>query len=229
MRKFRLTRWQVLLGVALTVAWWGYVAFAYVSDAPYYVHAPERDPFFGSFVIPSTTDVYILAALWAIPAWLVYWLAVIAIGWSLRNNASARRVLVEIATFAVMIGVAYFVATLFPHEVKTHSWSGTSWMDATQSVPSATVFAATLISEAMIYVAFRILGSLNKAAHAEPIFAQEHSEAPSPASILGRLASLSPLSEDPPPSPAADWKMFRVEEAERRRAAILAKLGHGGI
>jgi hypothetical protein len=138
-RKFILTRWQVLLGVAITVAWWWYMELTGASN-----------------LLPNDLRLFLFIASWPLLAWFIFWLAIIAIRWLRANQVGAARALVELATFAAMIGVAYFVATLFPHEVKTYSYSDPAWVNATHDAPSATVFAAVLIAEVAMYIAWRV-------------------------------------------------------------------------
>jgi hypothetical protein len=100
-RKWRLARWQVLLGAPATIAWW-----AFVGDA--FVHEPNPD-----------VAWYLFGASWAIPAWLLYWAIIVATRWVSAHRPVVVRALVEIAAFAAMISVAMLVTYLFPGR---HFW-----------------------------------------------------------------------------------------------------------
>jgi hypothetical protein len=65
-RRYRLARWRVLLGAALTLAWWSYVGYHFVYDSI------------------ADAAVYLFVASWPLTAWLVYWPSAIAI----RETAS---------------------------------------------------------------------------------------------------------------------------------------------
>ena len=89
-RKWRLAPWQVLLGAAATVAWWGFLTYIPLVE--------------------SVPNHILIAASWPLPAWLVYWLFVIAFRetakWASTSHPKAVRALTEVAAFTAMVGLA---------------------------------------------------------------------------------------------------------------------------
>jgi hypothetical protein len=145
-RKWRLTRWQALLGAAATFAWWGFMGYSIPAADPLW-----KDPLLILFI-----------ASWVIPAWLVYWLFVTAVRRASANIPLVARALAEIAAFAAMIGVAMLVTYLFPER---HFWHGEVSRDAAYS---PLVFAATLVCEVAMYIAARFLYARAPVAVKEP-------------------------------------------------------------
>jgi len=164
-RRWRLARWQVLLGVAATVAWWlflynrlGHFSVAPVDLPP--LHGPWSDDDLRAYsaklyarqLSEAWSDAYL-----ALPAWFVFWLSVIAVRWASANIPLVARALAEIAAFAAMIGVAMLVTYLFPER---HFWHGEVSRDAAYS---PVVFASVLICEVALYIAWRVLNALKPA------------------------------------------------------------------
>jgi hypothetical protein len=164
-RKWRLARWQVLLGAAATVAWWlflynrlGHFSVAPVDLPP--LHGPWSDEDLRAYsaklyarqLSEAWSDAYL-----ALPAWFVFWLFVIAVKWVSAHRPVVVRALVEIAAFAAMLGVAMFVTYLFPER---HFWHGEASDDP---VYSPMVFASVLICEVALYIAWRVLNALKPA------------------------------------------------------------------
>lgn len=163
-RKWRLARWQVLLGIALTVAWWGLIALKYGQDSPSdymdsvdWAHLnglrsegmnAEAKAFEAECYAKHLSEAWAPASL-AAPAWLLYWAIIVAV----RRVPAVARVLVEIAAFAAMLGVAMFVTHLFPSK---HFWHGQASDDP---VYSPMVFASVLICEVALYIAWKIINA----------------------------------------------------------------------
>jgi hypothetical protein len=176
-RKWRLTRWQALLGAAATIAWW-----AFVGDD--FVHEPNPD-----------VAWYLFGASWAIPAWLLYWAIIVATRWVSARRPVVVRALVEIAAFAAMIGVAMLVTYLFPER---HFWHGEVSREFNYS---PLVFAATLISEVGMYISWRVLGAVTQASKPGPCLG---SISIPPAQVIGLPREDKPASESPAGEPPAD-------------------------
>jgi hypothetical protein len=160
-RKWRLARWQVLLGAAATVAWWVYLWVDYKNKrgqaAQFYVNWENTKQAGEQLALDYDIlykDFY-AAALLVIPAWFIFWLFIIAIRWV--NHPKAARALTEVAAFAAMIGVAMLVTYLFPER---HFWHG---QVSNEFNYSPVVFAATLISEGALYIAWKVLNALKPA------------------------------------------------------------------
>jgi hypothetical protein len=127
--------------------------------------------------------IILFVASWVIPAWLVYWLFVIAVRRASANIPLVARALAEIAAFAAMIGVAMLVTYLFPER---HFWHGEVSRDAAYS---PVVFASVLICEVALYIAWKIVNVkqvVGKTASPSPI--ADPSEAKEP-----------PIERTPPP------------------------------
>jgi hypothetical protein len=202
-RKWRLSPWQVLLGAAATVAWWGLLKYGLDHPHPDYhyqeqehlsalwregmdTEAKEYAEQLSKEYSVKLSEAWFAASL-AVPAWLVYWPSVIAISGAARgacaNHPVAARALTEVAAFAAMIGVAMLVTYLFPER---HFWHGEVSRDAAYS---PVVFASVLICEVALYIAWKIVNVkqvVGKTASPSPI--ADPSEAKEP-----------PIERTPPP------------------------------
>jgi hypothetical protein len=206
-RKWRLARWQVLLGATATAAWWGYVAYVPLVQDPLL----RKDPLIILFV-----------ASWVIPAWLVYWLFVIAVRRASANIPLVARALAEIAAFAAMIGVAMLVTYLFPER---HFWHGEVSRDAAYS---PVVFAATLISEVGMYISWRVLGAVTQASKPGPYLG---SISIPPAPVIGLPREDKPGGESPAGEPPADVQEEEPPNLPARKGAPSGSVlsMHGGM
>jgi hypothetical protein len=173
-RRWRLARWQVLLGVAATVAWWLFLhgSLDHLSLSPveqdelsklwregFYEDAKEYSARLSARLYAVQLSRAWFDAYLVLPAWLVFWASVIAIAsarpWRGQGSCRGCRV-------AAMIGVAWLAAHLFSghsgcgyyfNEYSHHRefWDCIDYPNAF----SPLVFAATLVCEVAMYIAAR--------------------------------------------------------------------------